>query len=126
MKAQLASMEAIMVLLLVVASLAFARNVLGSLSRDASPARGTLSSAMAIYDFLDMVERNYTAAACLHAYGSGNTTCMDAYIAEYKAVYGLDAFGVAYGKISMAASGAPIRCFPFPAATENELCIEAG
>lgn len=127
MKAQFATIEAIMALLVVIAVAAFTGNAINRLNTDAYSAREALASSFAVYDFLNQASSNRSLEECMALYLTGNQTCASGYLEIYRSLYGLRSFGIALGNGSEIGDGGIVRCFPYRFGTDyEELCIEAG
>jgi len=122
MKAQFATIEAIIGLLLVVAALAFARVAINSHNGNAYVSRQAAASDFAAYDLINQLSQNASAMSCIDNYSVGDAPCLE----YYKPIYGLssfDIFIVGNGTPSYTGSA---RCFPYESGEGyEELCVEA-
>lgn len=124
MKAQFATIEAIVSLLLTIAVIGFVQMTINNSNGREYSARQLLAANLASYDFISQISENQSVAECVNSYIIGNKKCLLNYIQEYVSIYGLNSFRVVLGDGSI--SGKGTMCFPYNSMPgEEELCIEA-
>jgi hypothetical protein len=125
MKAQFATIEAIISLLLVVVFIGFAQTTINNSNGREYSARQLLVSNLASYDFINQISENYSSGECMNSYIAGNGTCLSRYMQDYISIYGLSSFRVIFGKGNFSEEG-KTTCFPYNSLLgKEELCIEA-
>jgi len=124
-KAQFATVEALLSLILVVGITLSASMILNSYSSENYIASRETSAAAEIYDIESNANVNATLKSCINYAAQGNTTCLGSYIQYYSHVYGQGGIVFVVNNRSVGSlSGAyEIECMPIE---EGEACIEVG
>ncbi len=94
MRAQFATIEALMALTLALSTATAISQALGTYQHDYNSQYSNLSMAVAAHDFIQQMSSNATAQYCMDGYAQDHSGCMSNYTGYYMSVYGLSAIGV--------------------------------
>lgn len=121
MRGQVATIEALLALSLVVGIVSFLASAENSNYLYSYRETRALMESEAVYDFINQVEANYSIGACINSSGQ----CVYRYLLSYKTLYGLDSIALNPGgrNIGGTTSVQLTKCFPYGRQT---LCIMVG
>lgn len=131
MRAQFATMEALISLLIVLFAISFVSAEVSLNGKSVLASRSGLVQGMAVYDAFEQITRNASANGCVAlASRSGGSPCLDKMVESYKEAFGMRRFGVALPGLSAGdpAANGTLECIPvrFPSLNEtDEVCIAA-
>ena len=104
MKAQFATIEAIIALSIALSAMYFGAESISAAQHSLFLERYNASSAAAAYDFLDQLEANYSTRQCIY-----NAQCQASYSAYYQRIYGIVRIGIIKGN-STAGNYSKVYC----------------
>lgn len=121
MKGQVATIEALLALSLVVSIVSFVANAENGNYLYSYRETKSLIESEAVYDFVNQVGTNYSIDVCINS----SDQCIYQYLSSYRALYGLDYIALEPGNwhVGNASEVQLTRCFPYGNQT---LCIMVG
>ena len=122
MKAQFATVEAIISLVTVIAAIGVLNAQINNYVNGEYSARRSLELTLATSDFLVQLTHNVSLQKCIQNVQTNNTTCILGYLNYYKKAYGLENFSIVFGNGSISSPNS--KCFPYNSAYgKSEICI---
>jgi uncharacterized ion transporter superfamily protein YfcC len=122
MKAQFATIEAGIALVLVASAVGFASSLVNSSTASLASQSASLQKSIAVYDIFNALERNATYNACIAQLYLGNQTgCVAGAERYFDSVFGMNGIGILIGE-----QGAGDACATIPLSDANataEVCI---
>ncbi len=126
MKAQFATIEALLSLFAAIVALAFVHSASNGIGARIDSARSSLDASLASYDFNEQLRYDPRLQWCVAQYGAGNTSCFSAYVKYYAQAYGLGYFGIGLGSSFGLPAWAFVNCYPYLGKDgKSEICIGA-
>lgn len=122
MKAQFATVEAIMALAAVVMVIGVLNAQINSYAGGESGAKRSLELMFATSDFLAQLTNNASLQKCVQNAPTGGSACMLGYLNYYKETYGLENLSIIFGNGSISLPNS--KCFPYNSIHgASEICI---
>ncbi len=126
MKAQFATIEALLSLFAVMIALALLHNASNGINAGMGSARSSLGASVAVYDFYQQLRYDPELQLCIAQYSAGNKSCILAYEGYYAKAYNLGYFGIYLGGSYGLPASSFIRCYPYTVGSNwSEICIGA-
>lgn len=121
MKGQIATIEALLALSLIVGIISFVASAENSNYSYSYRQTKELLESEAVYDFISQVRANYSIEACINASGQ----CIYQYLLKYKALYGLNYVSFEPGNLHIGneSKAELTKCFPY---SSQIFCITVG
>ncbi|MGC8676353.1 MAG: hypothetical protein ACP5T3_02450 [Candidatus Micrarchaeia archaeon] len=119
MKCQLATVEALLGLLVAVSGIVLMVRLSSGFSAQLGSGVMRLKEGGAVYDFYSALESNATARACVLGL---NITCMNSLLRAYEGVYGVS-IGISVDGVRVGNASPPTYCL---LVSNSVVCIEAG
>ena len=122
MRAQFATAEAIISLMIVITAIGVLNIQINNYASAEYGARKSLEITFATSDFLTQLTKNSSLQDCIGGVSTNNTACISQYLNYYKEAYGLENFSVIIGGGSIGLPNS--KCFPYNSIYgESEICI---
>ncbi len=115
MKAQFATVEAVVSLLFVLSLAVFCIKEAAAYAQSSFEARQGLATSIATYDLISQLMGNGTAKACAAVFAaSGDSSCIAGYASAYESAYGLSSVALTIGNRTYGSmANSTVRCFPY-------------
>ncbi len=132
MRAQFATVEALISLLAILSTISLVSGSISLNSSSVHAAQSKVVQGMAVYDAAEQIAGNVSTNECVAlAHETGDASCLNGIIESYKEAFGLRHFGLAFPGISVgnATGNDTSECVPIEFASLNgteEVCIMAG
>jgi hypothetical protein len=131
MRAQFATIEALVSLLVVLSAVSFVSWEISLNTRSVGAERSRIAQSMAAYDFFEQIAENKSTNDCAAlSSATRNAGCLNTTIDLYKEAFGISQFGVALPGLSVGnATGGVEECLPIHLSSLNltsEVCITEG